>query len=183
MGVVLRRRKPFLQASYEKRFEYARNKAPRHVKDGAMARAATTADVFNAVADPRRREIIDLLSGGREWAVNDVVAKMKIPQPAVSKHLLVLRKVGLVTMTKQGRERLYRLEAVKLKPIIDWVKTHEQHWSRELESIRIGGDKARTGRQNLCESVASQFLSRCDGVHVLSSTIIKALTALVQGME
>ena len=148
-----------------------------------MPRAATTADVFNAVAEPRRREIIDLLSGGQRWSVNDIVAKMKIPQPAVSKHLLVLRKVGLVTVMKHARERLYRLQAVKLKPIIDWVKTHEQHWSRELESIRIGSDKARTGRQNLCESVASQFLSRCNGVHVLNSTIIKALTALIQGTE
>jgi DNA-binding transcriptional ArsR family regulator len=98
-----------------------------------MARAATTADVFNAIAEPTRREIIDLLSGGQQWAVNGVVAKMKIPQPAVSKHLLVLRKVGLVTVTKQGRKRLYRLEADRLKPIVNWVKMHEQHWNRDLE--------------------------------------------------
>jgi DNA-binding transcriptional ArsR family regulator len=125
-------------------------------KDGPMARAATTADVFNAVAEPRRREIIDLLSGGQEWAVNDVVAKMKIRQPAVSKHLLVLRKVGVVTVTKKGRERLYRLEAIKLKPIIDWVKKHEQHWSRDRESIRDGGYK---GTNSSCK-ISRRALNR-----------------------
>src|SRR6266446_3544997 len=81
----------------------------------AMARAATTADVFNAIGEPRRREIIGLLNDGQEWAVSDVVARVRITQPAVSKHLGVLRKVGVVTVVKRGQHRLYRLLAAQLK--------------------------------------------------------------------
>jgi DNA-binding transcriptional ArsR family regulator len=88
-----------------------------------MARAATTTDVFNAIAEPRRREIIGVLNDGREWAVNDVVARVRLAQPAVSKHLSVLRRVGVVTVVKRGQHRMYRLEAAKLKPVHDWVKT------------------------------------------------------------
>jgi DNA-binding transcriptional ArsR family regulator len=146
-----------------------------------MARAATTADVFNAVAEPKRREIIDLLSGGQEWAVNDVVAKMKIRQPEVSKHLLVLRKVGVVTVTKQGRERLYRLDAVKLKPIIDWVKAHEQHWSRDRESIRGAGAKGTSSSGKISRRALNRnYYQASMAVQVLNSAIIKLLTALVQ---
>jgi DNA-binding transcriptional ArsR family regulator len=101
-----------------------------------MARAATTTDVFNAVAEPRRREIIALLSDGQEWAVNDVVVRMRMAQPAVSKHLSVLRKVGVVTTVKRGQHRMYRLEAAKLKPIHDWVKTFERYWSDQISRIK-----------------------------------------------
>ena len=80
-----------------------------------MARAATTTDVFNAVAEPSRREIIGLLSDGKEWAVNDVVVRLRLAQPAVSKHLGVLRSVGLVAVVKQGQHRMYRLEAAMTK--------------------------------------------------------------------
>lgn len=101
-----------------------------------MARAATTTDIFNAIAEPRRREIIGVLNDGREWAVNDVVVQVKMAQPAVSKHLGVLRKVGVVTVVKRGQQRMYRLEAAQLKPIHDWVKTYERYWSHQLSRIK-----------------------------------------------
>ena len=101
-----------------------------------MARAATTTDVFNAIAEPRRREIIGLLNDGREWAVGDVVARVKIAQPAVSKHLGVLRKVGVVSATKRGQHRMYRLNAAELKPVHDWVKTFERYWTHQLGQIK-----------------------------------------------
>lgn len=97
-----------------------------------MARAATTTDAFNAVAEPRRRTILDALAGG-ELAVNDLVEALGIPQPQVSKHLKVLREVGLVTATEDGRRRLYRLEAAPLEPIHDWIKGYERLWTRRFE--------------------------------------------------
>jgi len=101
-----------------------------------MARAATTTDVFNAIAEPRRREIIHILNDGQEWAVNDVVARVNIAQPAVSKHLGVLRKVGVVTVVKRGQHRLYRLDAAQLKPIHDWVKMYERYWTHQISRIK-----------------------------------------------
>jgi DNA-binding transcriptional ArsR family regulator len=114
-----------------------------------MARAATTADAFNAVAEPRRRQILDVLSGG-ERPVNDIVAALGVAQPLVSKHLRVLRQVGLVDSRDVGRQRMYRLEGHRLKPIHDWVKSYEESWSRrfdrldevleELKKMEDGGD-------------------------------------------
>jgi DNA-binding transcriptional ArsR family regulator len=101
-----------------------------------MARAATTSDVFNAIAEPRRRAIIGVLAGGREHAVGELVARLQMAQPAVSKHLGVLRKVGIVSMNKNGQQRLYHLNSVKLKPVYDWVKTFEQFWSHQLDRIK-----------------------------------------------
>ena len=101
-----------------------------------MARAATTADVFNAIAEPRRREVIAVLADGREYAVNEVVLRLRMPQPTVSKHLGVLRKVGVVSMVKRGQHRMYRLNAVELKPIHDWVKTFERYWTHQLGQIK-----------------------------------------------
>jgi DNA-binding transcriptional ArsR family regulator len=101
-----------------------------------MARAATTADVFNAIAEPRRREVIAVLSDGREYAVNEVVVRLRMPQPAVSKHLGVLRKVGVVSMVKRGQHRMYRLNAAELKPIHDWVKTFERYWTHQMVQIK-----------------------------------------------
>ena len=101
-----------------------------------MARAATTADVFNAIAEPRRREVIGVLADGREYAVNEVVLRLRMPQPAVSKHLRVLRKVGVVSMVKRGQHRMYRLHAAELKPIHDWVKTFERYWTHQLGQIK-----------------------------------------------
>jgi len=116
-----------------------------------MARTATTADVFNAIAEPRRREIIGLLNDGREWAVNDVVARVKIAQPSVSKHLNVLRKVGVVTVAKRGQHRLYRLRAVQLKSVHDWVKTYERYWTHQLSRIKERAEQKamdRIAREN-----------------------------------
>src|SRR5215469_5364913 len=100
----------------------------------AMARAATTTDVFNAVAEPRRRQIIDLL-GNEERPVTDLVRMLGLAQPQVSKHLRVLREVGAVDAREDGRRRLYRLNGRALKPIHDWVKKYEQTWSERFELL------------------------------------------------
>src|SRR6478672_1704278 len=102
------------------------------IYDVAMARSATTADAFNAVAEPRRRQILDVLAGG-ERPVNDLVHELGLAQPQVSKHLRVLREVGVVDVRGQGRQRLYRLNGRALKPIHDWVKEYEQTWSDRFE--------------------------------------------------
>jgi DNA-binding transcriptional ArsR family regulator len=99
-----------------------------------MARAATTTDAFNAVAEPRRRQILDVLSGG-ERPVGDLVALLGVAQPQVSKHLRVLREVGAVEMREDGRRRLYRLNGRALKPIHDWVKAYEQTWSERFDEL------------------------------------------------
>ncbi|HEY3733940.1 MAG TPA: metalloregulator ArsR/SmtB family transcription factor [Streptosporangiaceae bacterium] len=99
-----------------------------------MARAATTADAFNAVAEPRRRQILDLLAG-REQSVSDLVAQLGVVQPLVSKHLRVLREVGLVDVRDEGRQRMYRLNGQPLKPIFDWVRTYEQSWSQRFSRL------------------------------------------------
>jgi DNA-binding transcriptional ArsR family regulator len=96
-----------------------------------MARAATTADAFNAVAEPRRRQILDVLAGG-ERPVGDLVEVLGLPQPQVSKHLRVLREVGAVEVRGDGRRRLYRLNGPALKPIHDWVKDYERFWSERF---------------------------------------------------
>jgi len=99
-----------------------------------MARAATTTDAFNAVAEPRRRQILDLLAAG-ERPVNDLVALLDLAQPQVSKHLKVLREVGLVEVRDSGRQRLYRLNGMPLKPIHDWVKKYEQAWEERFAQL------------------------------------------------
>ena len=99
-----------------------------------MARAATTADAFNAVAEPRRRQILDALAGG-ELPVNDIVALLGLGQPQVSKHLRVLREVGAVEVRSEGRQRLYRLNGEALKPIHDWVKEYERTWTEQFERL------------------------------------------------
>ena len=102
-----------------------------------MARAATTADVFNAVAEPRRRAILDALAGG-ERPVNHLVEVVGLGQPQVSKHLRVLREVGAVDVREAGRQRLYRLNGAALKPIHDWVSGYERTWSErfgELDAV------------------------------------------------
>jgi len=99
-----------------------------------MARAATTADAFNAVAEPRRRQILDLLAAG-ELPVNDLVSRLGVAQPVVSKHLRVLREVGLVDARDAGRQRLYRLNGEPLKPIYDWVMAYQQTWAAKFERL------------------------------------------------
>ncbi|HEX5903046.1 MAG TPA: metalloregulator ArsR/SmtB family transcription factor [Actinomycetota bacterium] len=99
-----------------------------------MARAATTADAFNAVAEPRRRQILDELVEG-ERPVNDLVRELGLAQPLVSKHLRVLREVGAVDVREDGRRRLYRLNGHALKPIHDWVKDYERTWSERFDRM------------------------------------------------
>jgi DNA-binding transcriptional ArsR family regulator len=99
-----------------------------------MARAATTTDAFNAVAEPRRRQILDVLAVG-ERPVNDLVDLLGLAQPLVSKHLRVLREVGLVDVRDEGRRRLYRLNGRPLKPIHDWVKNYERTWSERFDLL------------------------------------------------
>jgi DNA-binding transcriptional ArsR family regulator len=99
-----------------------------------MARAATTTDAFNAVAEPRRRQILDILAAG-ERPVNDLVRLLGLSQPLVSKHLRVLREVGAVDVRSEGRQRLYRLNGRALKPIHDWVKNYERSWSERFDRL------------------------------------------------
>jgi DNA-binding transcriptional ArsR family regulator len=108
----------------------------------AVARAATTADAFNAVAEPRRREILDLLAGG-ERPVNDLVRLLGLAQPQVSKHLRVLREVGAVDVRNEGRQRLYRLNGQALKPIHDWVKGYERLWSERFAELDVVLDELK----------------------------------------
>jgi DNA-binding transcriptional ArsR family regulator len=100
----------------------------------AMARAATTADAFNAVAEPRRREILDALTGG-ERPVNELVDLLGLAQPHVSRHLKVLREVGAVDVRDEGRQRLYRLNPQALKPIHDWVASYQHLWEERFDLL------------------------------------------------
>ena len=99
-----------------------------------MARAATTTDAFNAVAEPRRRQLLDALAEG-ERSVNDLVAAVGIAQPQVSKHLKVLREVGLVAVREEGRHRLYRLEAGPLQSIHTWLERYERMWTERFDRL------------------------------------------------
>jgi DNA-binding transcriptional ArsR family regulator len=107
-----------------------------------MARAATTADAFNAVAEPRRRQILDLLAGG-ERPVNDLVRLLGLAQPQVSKHLRVLREVGAVDVRNEGQQRLYRLNGNALKPIHDWVSGYERLWSERFAELDVVLDELK----------------------------------------
>jgi DNA-binding transcriptional ArsR family regulator len=99
-----------------------------------MARAATTTDAFNAVAEPRRRRILEVLAGG-ERSVNELVEVLGLAQPQASKHLRVLREVGLVNVREAGRQRLYRLNAGPLEPIHDWLSGFERAWEERFEAM------------------------------------------------
>jgi DNA-binding transcriptional ArsR family regulator len=103
---------------------------------GRMSRAATTTDAFNAVAEPRRRQILDLLAAG-ERPVGDLVRVLDLAQPQVSKHLRVLREVGAVNVREEGRRRLYRVNGHALKPIHDWVKNYERSWSDRFDRLDV----------------------------------------------
>jgi len=101
-----------------------------------MSRAATTTDTFNAVAEPRRRQILDLLAGG-ERPVGELVRLLEVAQPQVSKHLRVLREVGAVDVREEGRRRMYRVNGHALKPIHDWVKNYERSWSDRFDRLDV----------------------------------------------
>jgi len=99
-----------------------------------MARTPTTHDPFNAVAEPKRRQVLQTL-GTNELSVNELVKKLGWTQPMVSKHLKVLKQVGLVSERRIGRQRMYRVNAERLKPIFDWVSPFEQYWSDRFERL------------------------------------------------
>jgi DNA-binding transcriptional ArsR family regulator len=107
-----------------------------------VARAATTSDAFNAIAEPRRRQIIDLLADG-ERPVNDLVQLLGVAQPQVSKHLRILREVGVVAVRDEGRRRMYRLEGHAFKPIHDWVKRYERTWSDRFDALDAALDELK----------------------------------------
>jgi DNA-binding transcriptional ArsR family regulator len=100
-----------------------------------MARASTTSDAFNAVAEPRRREILTYLAGA-ERPVQEIVAALGLEQPSVSKHLRVLRNVGLVRMRCQGRQKLYRTNAEAIRPLHQWAGTFERYWQHQLNRVK-----------------------------------------------
>jgi DNA-binding transcriptional ArsR family regulator len=100
-----------------------------------MARASTTSDAFNAVAEPRRREILIYLAAS-ERPVNEIVAALGLEQPSVSKHLKVLRDVGLVRMRCQGRQKLYRTNAEAIRPLHEWAGTFERYWRHQLNRVK-----------------------------------------------
>jgi DNA-binding transcriptional ArsR family regulator len=100
-----------------------------------MPRALTTLDVFNAVAEPKRRQVIDTLARGAR-PVGDLVQSLGWPQPQVSKHLGVLKRVGLVTVRQEGRQRVYALNGRQLQPIHDWVKSFARFWEHQLDAIK-----------------------------------------------
>jgi DNA-binding transcriptional ArsR family regulator len=100
-----------------------------------MPRAATTSDAFNAVAEPRRRQILDYLAL-QERPVGDIVLSLNLEQPSVSKHLRVLRDVGLVRVRRNGRHMLYRTNAEAIRPLHEWTKTFERLWAHQLTRIK-----------------------------------------------
>ncbi len=123
-----------------------------------MSRASATSDVFAAIAEPRRRQIIDLLARRRSLAAGAIVMALGLRQPAVSKHLGVLRAVGVVSVSKQGQQRVYELNLDQLRPVYDWVKTFERHWDRQLGRIQ-----ARAERRALAQSSTPQQPTRKKG--------------------
>src|SRR5258708_33966075 len=126
-----------------------------------MPRAATTSDVLNAIAEPRRRPIVDLLALGDERDVTELVIKLGLPQPAVSKHLGVLRKVGLVAVHKAGQRRLYRLNPQELKPVYDWLQNFEGFWTEHLAAIKEVAEQTAQAlaAQERCIEPASEGLT------------------------
>jgi DNA-binding transcriptional ArsR family regulator len=106
-----------------------------------MARAATTSDAFNAVAEPRRREILNYLAH-QERPVGDIVLTLRLEQPSISKHLRVLRDVGLVRVRREGRHMLYRTNAEAIRPLHEWTKTFERFWAHQLNRVKERAESA-----------------------------------------
>jgi DNA-binding transcriptional ArsR family regulator len=121
-----------------------------------MARATTTSDAFNAVAEPRRREILIYLAAS-ERPVDDIVSAIGLAQPSVSKHLKVLRDVGLVRMRCQGRQKLYQTNAEAIRPLHEWAATFERYWQHQLNRVKERAEEM--GRQNTRDQIAQQLNS------------------------
>jgi DNA-binding transcriptional ArsR family regulator len=117
--------------------------------DEGMPRAPTTADVFNAIAEPRRRQIVELLARQGALAVGTLAVALGLSLPAVSKHLGVLRAVGVVAVIKQGKQRVYHLEAARLKAVHDWVKPFEDLWGHQLDRIKERAEQRARERTEL----------------------------------
>ena len=114
-----------------------------------MARASTTSDAFNAVAEPRRLEILSYLAD-TERPVGEIVVALGLPQPSVSKHLRVLHDVGLVRMRCQGRQKLYRTNAAAIRPLHEWASTFERYWSHQLNRVKeLAETMSRQGSSDL----------------------------------
>jgi DNA-binding transcriptional ArsR family regulator len=111
-----------------------------------MARAATTTDAFNAVAEPRRREILKFLAY-KERSVGDIGAELRLEQPSVSKHLRVLREVGLVEVRRSGRQMLYRVNPEAIRPLHEWTSTFERLWRDQLLRVKERAESAEAARQ------------------------------------
>jgi len=107
-----------------------------------MARAATTSDPFNAVAEPRRRQILTYLAGD-ERQVGEIVVAVGLDQPSISKHLGVLRRVGLVHVRRNGRHKLYRTNAEAIRPVHEWTETFERFWRHQLGRVKERAERAQ----------------------------------------
>jgi DNA-binding transcriptional ArsR family regulator len=112
-----------------------------------MARAATTLDPFNAVAESKRRQMLETLASG-EMSVNDITGRLGWPQPMVSKHLGVLKEVGLVNARRDGRQRIYSINGERLKTIHDWAKMFEKFWSHQLVRIKENAERKAREQSN-----------------------------------
>ena len=121
-----------------------------------MARATTTSDAFNAVAEPRRREILIYLAAS-ERPVDDIVSAIGLAQPSVSKHLKVLRDVGLVRMRCQSRQKLYQTNAEAIRPLHEWAATFERYWQHQLNRVKERAEEMV--RQNTRDQIAQQLNS------------------------
>ncbi|HTU49874.1 MAG TPA: metalloregulator ArsR/SmtB family transcription factor [Acidobacteriaceae bacterium] len=121
-----------------------------------MARASTTSDAFNAVAEPRRREILSFLAGA-ERPVGEIVDALGLEQPSVSKHLRVLRDVGLVRVRCQGRQKLYRTNAEAIRPLHEWAATFERYWQHQLNRVKERAEAmVRLGAKDLNSKNANE---------------------------
>lgn len=116
-----------------------------------MARAATTSDAFNAVAEPRRREILSYLVL-EERSVGDIVLRLRLPQPSVSKHLRVLRDVGLVRARRRGRQMFYRTNAEAIRPLHEWADTFRRFWQHQLNRVKEQAEGKQSGSQSTIDS-------------------------------
>jgi DNA-binding transcriptional ArsR family regulator len=113
-----------------------------------MARAATTSDAFNAVAEPRRRDILNYLAM-QERSVSEIVDQMEMEQPSVSKHLKVLKGVGLVEARREGRQMLYRVNAAALRPLHEWTSKFERQWKNQLLKIKVRAEAVTEKKSGL----------------------------------